>query len=928
MMRIAPKIARAWVLVTGLWLVALLAPAAAHGAGGTYGELTRFGVGGSPGEAEGQINDDERRFSHAETLRAHLLGVDPSDNSVYVLDEPQEYTQGTRKVSKAEVKECEEEAKEEFENEERPEEESEKECIEERGRSGPITRHFRVQKFVASGGKYQAVASARFDETAAETRSGEGERLGVEGIAVDPARKRFYVLAVDSRKFGGIDEVSAEQFIGVVSNFDLPVASTLFAFSTEQQGKTLVPAGKNKSAILTGPGESELAAQSQTPGKALLEPAGITVDPATGDVIILAHDDPGKEVKKFEDQLYSTAEVKSPDHFVLQRIAPGGELVAGELGRWVDTADFFKKIEQPNERASPNSPVVVGPESEEHVDMQYENGIAAVPGNFASKGAPAYVYTLEGQQGGTTEGAINDASAFHPQGRQAPPGGVLAASPFGAEGNTIYAPTVVENEQPAVGGFTYAGVLGLSAARGAVQGWVGGQNIGAPRGAGEATSKCVFNPAGGEFFAPVAAGSEGKVFVLATEFIEKAMREAWTGETFYAGPQEPAVVELGPGGGGCPEAVGGGLAAEVNGEVLNGRTVTPADPVTFSSYVNQADALSVEWDFGDGTSETVTGKFRCPQSLPAQYEEYVRLGFFRQCPSTRHTFAHGGALTVKETIHTDDRSTPVVTQTIVVNVAGEAVGPTAIATGPVEVVRGQPATFSGRASFDPAGPNRIREYHWKFGDGTEASTTQLTIPHAYDAVGLYSVTLTVTNVDGVTSAPDALPSPVAVVEPPPVLAEEVNVGSQNGASSPPAGAGGVNGYTAGNPGASPIPNVRLQKALLTLAPGGTVALTLYCPAEERSCTGSLALTAALAAGARDGKKGKPTTTTLATGSFTLSGGQPRRLLVRLSSKARALLLHQRKLIASLTILAHDPAGAQHTTRVPVVVAVPVKHARR
>ena len=259
------------------------------------------------------------------------------------------------------------------------------------------------------------------------------------------------------------------------------------------------------------------------------------------------------------------------------------------------------------------------------------------------------------------------------------------------------------------------------------------------------------------------------------------MREAWTGETFYEGPQEPAVIELGPGGGGCPEAAGGGLSAEVNGEVLNGRTVTPADPVTFSSYVNQADALSVDWDFGDGTSEAVSGSFRCPQSLPSQYEEYVRLGLFRQCPSTRHKFAHGGALTVKETVHTDDFSTPIVTQTTTVNVAGEALGPTAIAIGPEELAPGQAATFDGSHSHDPAGPNHIREYHWNFGDGTpEASTTSPTTSHSYAAVGLYTVSLTVTNTAGVTSAPNTLPKPVAVVVPA-APGEEVNPGSQTGA---------------------------------------------------------------------------------------------------------------------------------------------------
>jgi PKD repeat protein len=549
-----------------------------------------------------------------------------------------------------------------------------------------------------------------------------------------------------------------------------------------------------------------------------------------------------------------------------------------------------------------------------------------VPADFAAKGAPEYSYAPSQQQKGATVGAINNSSAFHPVGRQAPLGGVIAASPFGAEGNTIFAPTKVENEQPSVGGFEYAGVGAIAAASGSLQGWTGGQNIAAPRTGGEPPYACVLNPAGEESFAPVAAGSGGKVFVLAVEFIEKDMRERWAEGSSYEGPAYPAVIEFGPGGGGCPQVAPGGVSAEVNGEPVGGRTVTTAEPITFSSYVNQADALKVDWDFGDGTSETPSTQFRCPQGLPAQFQEYVRLGLVRQCPSAHHAFAHGGALTVTETIHTDSLATPTLTQTTTVNVAVEARVPTAIATGPLEVALGRPATFDGSASFGPGGPNQIREYHWTFGDGTpETSTTSPTIQHLYAALGLYTVSLTVTDKGGATSAPDTLPNPVAVVQPL-VATEEIASGAQSGAGAAPAGAAG--GYVAANPGAKPIPDVRLTKASLTAGTGGTLVLTLYCPAEESNCAGQLTLSALIAGSARGGKKVKPKATTLASGSFALAGGTPKRVTVRLSRPARALLRRLRRLTASLTILAHDPAGAQHTTRLPVVISTPAKRRAR
>src|SRR4029077_18431162 len=95
-------------------------------------------------------------------------------------------------------------------------------------------------------------------------------------------------------------------------------------------------------------------------------------------------------------------------------------------------------------------------------------------------------------------------------------GGALSAAPAGGRGSGVYAPNVVENEQPKVGGALKA-VMALAGAGPSMTGWVGAQSLLAPRGAGEERDECVIEPGSEEMFAAVAAGSEEKLFVLANE---------------------------------------------------------------------------------------------------------------------------------------------------------------------------------------------------------------------------------------------------------------------------------------------------------------------------------------------------------------------------------------------------------------------------
>lgn len=82
--------------------------------------------------------------------------------------------------------------------------------------------------------------------------------------------------------------------------------------------------------------------------------------------------------------------------------------------------------------------------------------------------------------------------------------------------------------------------------------------------------------------------------------------------------------------------------------------------------------------------------------------------------------------------------------------------PIAAIAGPAVLTEGDSATFSGAASLDPNGT--IVSYAWSFSDGATASGVEATRTFAQD--GLYVVTLTVTDNDGLT---DTASVSVAVV---------------------------------------------------------------------------------------------------------------------------------------------------------------------
>jgi hypothetical protein len=848
-------------------------PAVAQAASTPYGELTRFGEGGSGPE---QLSRGHKRGVW--DLRSLLIGVSPKESSggkenvAYVLDEPRENEQKlAHPPTKEELEECEAEEAPIPANECGP-------------RVGPITRFFRLRKFAPAGGSYKRVATLEFEEKQIPDAPEEATGLTVEGIATDPARNRLYVLAVDNRPKGIKVDESGQK------GPDLQVAARIFAF--EDKGGSLVAVTKKGKEYLTGP--TELGAVSTVPGVALLEPTGITVDPASGEVIVMGHNDP--EGLK-EDQPYERSGAKA-DHFVLQRInATTGELVTGEAGRYLDGEDFFKTKEGEFEghATSPNSPVVAGPAGGEHVHVAFEGGIARLPDPWVAASKPEYLYNPNVLLPGATSGAI-------PREAAANRGGALSASPFEAGDNTLYAPTSLTYEQQA-STEEVTNVMSLSGATDSLLGWSGGQSLHAPRSGGEVPEECVLDPGGASLFNPVAAGAGGTVFVLATEYLAEPGGEPLVEQNY------PAIIEFGPGGGGCPPANANGLTAEVGGILVGEGEVKQSEQVTFSSYINQADALKVEWNFGDGSSETVTGGFHCPANAPSETKALVR-----QCPSVRHTFRESGELTVTEKVYTDDLDTPTLTQQKKIKVSGGGKGkgggsePTAVPLGPEHLYSGEAGVFDGSESFDPSG-SQIKHYLWTFGDGTQEPSETPVTTHAYAHQGLYEASLVVTDALGLSSPPSGLPTAVRVLPPPPPPPPASN-------ALPPAPGGSVGGFTSTQSAA--IPNVRLTEAALVMNARGAVTLRLYCPVGETTCAGRVTLKALLASGTRHGRS-KRVSATFASGAFALAGGTARTFPLRVSATARATLAQRHRLVAQLTIDAHDTAGATHTTSVPVVV---------
>ncbi len=161
----------------------------------------------------------------------------------------------------------------------------------------------------------------------------------------------------------------------------------------------------------------------------------------------------------------------------------------------------------------------------------------------------------------------------------------------------------------------------------------------------------------------------------------------------------------------APQAV-----LNVMGNLREGETVTFT---AAGSTDPEGGVLTYEWDFGDGN--TATG-------LEVDY-----------------VFTSPDLYTV--TLEVTDHVGIATTETTDVSISS-ASGPVAVLSASGQIVINESINFDGSASYDLSGGS-IVSYVWDFGDGN--TSTGAVTSHAYSSTGIYQLTLTVTDNDGINS---------------------------------------------------------------------------------------------------------------------------------------------------------------------------------
>jgi hypothetical protein len=449
----------------------------------------------------------------------------------------------------------------------------------------------RIQKFEKSGSSWTAVASHVLGSNEAPT----GTEREVQGIAFDAKEKRAYVLVTEERTKPPHKE--EEQ-----------VASELWAFSTTTAGGKIEPAPETAAGVLvprtetslTGSpvGKTEFSPNSTEAGMSLFSPGGIAVNPTNDQILITGW------IKGEEPEVWAVS-----DKGKIETV-------------WEDKTKYFEKC------GCLNSPVVTSA-GKILVLGESIREVAELPSNLSSATAPKRAFWLPREvecqelQREHEEGKGVETCTFFEKLTQIESGKEYGGEmSIGPEGD-LYVHLQVHNV--AEGGFLDGAVMVLNPSLQEI-GWTGGGSWGSP------TKQCAVNETDpGNLGSALVAGyeTEGKpqVFML-------ARGNPLEGE-------HAKVLQLGPEGKAenCPQGSATKPVAEAGGAKLSSFPI--ADNVTLSSKVTQANALSIEWDFGDGVAQTVSQRQQ-------------------QATLVQHQFAREGSFTVLEKIHSDDLATPLI----------------------------------------------------------------------------------------------------------------------------------------------------------------------------------------------------------------------------------------------------------------------------
>jgi len=156
-------------------------------------------------------------------------------------------------------------------------------------------------------------------------------------------------------------------------------------------------------------------------------------------------------------------------------------------------------------------------------------------------------------------------------------------------------------------------------------------------------------------------------------------------------------------------------------------TWSPIQPIATEAIIFNASAsrpnsgtiANYTWSFGDGNVTTTSN------------------------PLIYHSYTHRANYTVTLTVMNSEGLTTSTAKNIVVL---DAPPISNFSINPQAQVMNQPLSFNASASYDPDGS--IVNYTWNFGDGNTTTVVGTVITHAYVATGKYTVTLTVTDDQG------------------------------------------------------------------------------------------------------------------------------------------------------------------------------------
>jgi hypothetical protein len=800
---------------------------------------------------------------------------------------------------------------------------------------------FRIQLYSAAGA-YQA-------ETVINAKKAfpTGVELAdsFDGIAIDHAKERVYALVTYER--GSSDSIDPRK----------EVAGAVYAFSTAPSGGSLVPApGVTNSEGLFASSET-LEANSEVQGQALLNPSGIAVDPSTHEVLILGETDEGGTSGEHTmiDRLSEAGKLEkayvAPEKLEIDG-APNSPAVSPNGMVFFEREDTIDEISSPTSTAAPKAVFQLedpdsfeeGPFKEEIIEFGDEtafgNGLSVISEGASSEGrlvAAAEVdevledgelgpagdtaalnlhYTESGGSAHVTEaGWVGAQTGIHGgAGTCLISGEVESIHVAAAPGDTDFVLDSTDEGGKESGEVIEFGPGGehcpvAKEAPGGIEATLEGV-----KDTGLNTSEAV------ELEAKVVRANVLSVeWKFPTEGEDKPLETLPTGEETQTAEIEHTFSKAGKV---TVEAVI--HTDDLATPVITISTVFTVETPTGGPKVSKQPS-SVTAVEGESTTFVAEATGKAP--ITVQWEE--------EAPGATKFTPIAGATSdslVVPNLKVSESGTKYLasfSNSVFKDVESSAATLTVVAPSApsvtkqpasVTVTEGQSATFDAEGQGAPA-----PTVQWQVStDGGAAwsavpggTTEALKVPSTTVSESGYQYRAVFSNTNPITKVATSVPSSAATLT---VSAQEV---------PPPPPPPPPPTTTTGPPSSGVLPSIEaspdatIAGTSLTVSASGAVSVKVTCPTGAKTCTGTVTLRTLTAVSAQAGAhlaKAKASILTLASGSFTVAGGQAKTITLHLSAAARKLFARSHSVLrARTTIVAHNAAGASHSTQVVVTL---------